>query len=69
MSPACGGASSEADEFGCYAPSWSPDGTHIVFTRSDGTTESIFVMNADGTDIVQVTDGNDDNAAWRTTEP
>jgi Tol biopolymer transport system component len=67
MSPACGKPSTDPGEYGCYAPSWSPDGTQIVFTRSDGSTESIYTANADGTDVVQITDGNDDQAVWGTT--
>lgn len=44
-------------EYGCYTPGWSPDGTHIIFTRADDTTERIYMAKADGTDVVQVTDG------------
>ena len=66
ITPTCGGPSSEPGEFGCYSPSWSPDGEQIAFTRSDGSTESIYVVNADGSGLVQVTDGEDDRPRWGT---
>ena len=49
-------------------PGWSPDGDQIVFTRSEpgGSNESIWIVNADGSDLVQVTDGTDDNPVWGT---
>jgi TolB protein len=41
-----------------YNPSWSPDGTKILFTRQEGPMESdIFVMNADGSNAVRLTSG------------
>ena len=67
MTPPCGGSFSEASSAGCYAPDWSPDGSMIVFTRSssDGGTENIYIVNADGTGLRQVTDGGtDDNPDW-----
>jgi TolB protein len=42
-------------------PSWSPDGQKIVFTRftgpvrDDGTDFDLFVINADGTGLTQIT--------------
>jgi Tol biopolymer transport system component len=37
-------------------PAWSPDGTKIAFENADETTESdIFVMNADGSGVVNIT--------------
>ena len=39
----------------------------IVFTRSTSDGENIYIVNADGTGLQQVTDGNtDDNADWGT---
>ena len=64
IEPACGGPTADPEAFGCYSPDWSPDGKRIVFTRSDGETESIYIVNADGSGIVQITEGEDDNADW-----
>ena len=49
-----------------YDPHWSPDGTQITFTREEivevqgerRATSDIFVMNADGTDVRRLTDGD-----------
>jgi len=70
ISPTCGGPF-EPGTFGCYSPSWSPDGEHIVFVRSesDGTGESIYVVNADGSGLVQLTDGEDDQPHWGPSVP
>lgn len=38
------------------APAWSPDGSRIAFDRSRDGNHDIYVMNADGTDAVQLTD-------------
>jgi TolB protein len=61
------------DEGGLGNPSWSPDGTRILFTRSvdaggGQTVAHLFQMRADGTDVIQVTnDPNDDYPAdWGT---
>jgi Tol biopolymer transport system component len=68
IAPGCGGPLGEADSYGCYSPDWSPDGEKIVFTRSepDGSNETIWIVNADGSGLVQVTDGADDNPTWGT---
>ena len=69
MTPACGGSFSDGSSAGCYSPEWSPDGSRIVFTRSssDGGTENIYIVNADGTGLRQVTDGGtDDKGDWGT---
>jgi WD40 repeat protein len=44
-------------------PSWSPDGSKIAFVGRVGNNTQIFVMNADGSDVVELT------ASGRATEP
>ena len=47
-------------------PAWSPDGTRIAFTsRRDGSS-SIYVMDADGSDVERLTSNTawDDEPAW-----
>jgi hypothetical protein len=68
IAPGCGGPLGQADAYGCYSPDWSPDGEKIAFTRSepDGSNESIWIVNADGSGLVQVTNGADDNPDWGT---
>ena len=39
-----------------YAPKWSPDGSRLAFVGGTDDTLDIYVMRADGTDIVQLTD-------------
>lgn len=62
ITPACGGEFSDPNAYGCFDPAWSPDGTKIVFARSsaDGT-RNIYIVNADGNGLVQVTDGGSDH--------
>lgn len=38
-------------------PAWSPDGEQIVFGRLSEENPNLFVMNADGSDLHQVTEG------------
>lgn len=54
-------------------PVWSPDGTKILFTADAGRgtyggnlANDIFVMNADGTNMINLTQnlGNDEDAIW-----
>ena len=59
--------------FNVGAPSWSPDGTKIAFSSPQNATPpflgnsgtNIWVMNADGTGLTQLTTSSmDDNPAW-----
>lgn len=46
-------------------PAWSPDGRRIAFTRYDGSDPDIFIMNADGSNVVRRTSGADFHSpAW-----
>lgn len=47
-----------------YAPTWSPDGRRLAFTKLTGTFDQgrahdLYVMDADGAGIVQLTSGTD----------
>jgi Tol biopolymer transport system component len=44
-------------------PAWSPDGSKIAFTR-DAINGNIHIMNADGSDITQVTKNRANHASW-----
>jgi dipeptidyl aminopeptidase/acylaminoacyl peptidase len=48
------------------APSWSPDGSKIVFASYEGGPMNIWTMNADGSHRVRLTNdaGGDTNPAW-----
>ncbi|HZI99985.1 MAG TPA: hypothetical protein VFD22_04935, partial [Gemmatimonadaceae bacterium] len=61
--------------FAEYDPQWSPDGTRIAFARSrdpeepteffSPTNSDIYMMNADGSNVVQLTQGGTDwHPAW-----
>ncbi len=54
------------------APVWSPDGTRIAFSSQKRMgTEQIYVMDADGSNVVQLTDGKDEklNFYWPSWSP
>jgi Tol biopolymer transport system component len=58
------------DEAGadCSDPGWSPDGTQIVFTRTTPAGSDLYIADADGSHVQQVTHlGNASQADW--TEP
>ena len=40
-------------------PAWSPDGSKIAFTSAIDGYNEIYVMNADGSNIIQLTDNSD----------
>ncbi len=71
ITPACGGPSSDPSSSGCFDPAWSPDGTKIVFGRSnaDASIRNIYIVNADGSGLVQVTDGGSDHQPHWGTPP
>ncbi len=51
---------------GLTTPSWSPDGTQIVFTGYDGGLSDLFLVNADGTNLRRLTNDKyaDLQPAW-----
>lgn len=63
----CGAPVSDPNGFGCHEPRWSPDGTKIIFAANSSAGTNIYIANADGTGLVQVTtDGGDDDPSWGT---
>jgi len=47
-------------------PVWAPDGKHIAFHSTRPGTEEIFIMNADGSDPIQLTfNSHSAVPAWR----
>jgi Tol biopolymer transport system component len=51
---------------GAATPSWSPDGSKLVFTGYQGGLSDLFIVNADGTGLRQLTDDRyaDLQPAW-----
>lgn len=49
-----------------YEPAWSPDGTRIAFSATgEQADNTIWLMNADGSDLTQLTDDLPAYQAWR----
>jgi len=55
--PGCGGLLSSPTFIGCSFPTWSPDGTKIVFSRLSAATgeRDLYTVKADGSSLFQVT--------------
>jgi TolB protein len=53
-------------DWGDEQPRWSPDGTRIAFKSNRGGSYNLFVMNADGGNVVRLTNhaGNDHDPVW-----
>jgi Tol biopolymer transport system component len=66
----CGGPRSDPDTRGCVDPVWSPDGRKIAFRQTTpgfGEGGDLYTINADGTDLTQVThDGDVEFPDWGT---
>ena len=47
-------------------PNWSPDGSRLVFYSDRTGDDEVYLMDADGTNLVRLTDdrGEDSSAAW-----
>lgn len=54
-----------------YDPVWSPDGTKIAFWRGTGQSHAIYVVNPDGTGLIQLTNNASDDVhpAWSPDAP
>jgi Tol biopolymer transport system component len=74
--PGCGGVanlpdgSRNPDAIGCSEPTWSPDGTKVLFTRQRGSEQSdAYIVNSDGSGLFQLTntpDISEGGGAWGT---
>jgi TolB protein len=53
-------------DWGDEQPRWSPDGRRIAFKSNRGGSYNLYVMDADGGNVVRLTDhaGNDHDPAW-----
>jgi Tol biopolymer transport system component len=52
--PGCGGLISNPTTIGCFGPSWSPDGSKIVFVRRSAAQNDIYTVSANGTNSSEV---------------
>lgn len=52
----CGGAFADPQSIACFDPTWSPDGSKIVFVRSSTMfgTQAVYTANVDGSGLSQV---------------
>lgn len=49
----CGGS------IGCHEPQWSPNGNKIIFAGNTAGSTFVYTMNANGTGLQQVAEGDD----------
>ena len=47
-----------------FAPAWSPDGTRIAFTSYRDGNHEIYVMDADGRNVIRLTNNSGWSPAW-----
>ena len=69
---ACGGRNDDPTAQGCNSPTWSPDGTKIAFVKglSNDVDGEIYTLNADGTDLTQITNAPGSGSPdWGTHSP
>jgi len=66
----CGGPFADPASYGCFGPSWSPDGQKIVFGRFSAATgeRDVYTANADGSGLAPVATGPSDEESpdWGT---
>ena len=63
----CGGRNDDPNGIACFGPAWSPDGTKIVFGLDSAAGRNIYTINANGSDLTQVSHGGaDDSPDWGT---
>jgi len=66
LQPACGGSVDDPASVGCVDPRWSPDGQQIVFQQFTPLASSIDTVDADGSNLRQLTTSptEDDAPDW-----